>query len=257
MSLTFNPTTHRYRMDKKHVSGVTTILNKALPKPALPRWSAKAVAEYVQDNPDQVQALRDMGGRKLVEVLKQTPWDQRDDAGKRGTDIHEVAEQLVHGQAVDVPESLAPYVDDFVRFLDDWQVDPILTEHSVGNKALWYAGRFDCIARVGGIFGGAVTLLDWKSSKGVYAETALQTAAYARAEFYVTEDDPETELPLPEVERIGVVHLTPEGTRVFDLGDPDRAFKLFRHCKFVADQWPTFEDLVKVPAAEPTAEVAA
>lgn len=252
MSLTFNAVTHRYRMDRKHVSGVTTILGKAIPKDGLKFWAANEVAQYVADKPDEIATLREMGGTKLYNVLKRVPFDKRDDAGKRGTDIHEVAEQIVHGEAVDVPESLMPYVDDFARFLDTWQVEPILTEKSVGHRGLWYAGRPDFIGRVGGIFGGQVTCLDWKSSKGVYAETALQTAAYARAEFWVPDDDPDDERPLPEVERLGVVHLTPEGTKVYDLGDPDEHFKLFRHVKYVADRLPALDDLVKVPAPEPT-----
>jgi hypothetical protein len=251
VSLTFNAVTHRYRMDKKHVSGVTTILGKAIPKDGLKFWAANEVAQYVADKPDEVATLREMGGTKLYNVLKRVPFDKRDDAGKRGTDIHEVAEQIVHGETVEVPESLVPYVDDFARFLDTWQVEPIITEKSVGHRGLWYAGRPDFIGRVGGIFGGAITCLDWKSSKGVYAETALQTAAYARAEFWVPDDDPDDERAMPEVERLGVVHLTPEGTKVYDLGDPDEHFKLFRHIKYVADRLPALDDLVKVPAPDP------
>lgn len=252
MSLTFNAATHRYRLDKKHVSGVTTILNKALPKPALPRWAAKEVARYVAEHEEDVATLRAMGGGKLAAALAQAPWDKRDEAGVRGTEIHALAELIVHGEAVEVPERLAPYVDDFVRFLDAWAVEPVITEKSVGNRALWYAGRPDFVGRVGGCFDGAMTLLDWKSAKGVYGETALQTAAYARAEFWVPDDDPDDEQPMPEVERIGVVHVTPEGTKVYDLGDPDDAFKLFRHVKYVADRLPDLDDLVKVAAVEPT-----
>lgn len=252
MTLTFNAATHRYRMDKRHVSGVTTILGKALPKPALPRWAAKQVAQYVADHEADVAALRAMSPAKLAAALAQTPWDKRDEAGVRGTEVHALAEQIVHGHAVDVSERLAPYVDDFARFLDEWNVQPTVTEKSVGNRALWYAGRPDFVGTVGGVFDGAMTLLDWKTSKGVYAETALQTAAYARAEFWVEDDDPDTEHPMPQVERIGVVHLTPEGTRVYDLGDPDKAFRLFRHAKYLADTMPSLEDLVKVPAPEPT-----
>jgi hypothetical protein len=257
VSLTFNAKTHRYRLDKKHVSGVTTVLGKAIPKDALKFWAARTVAEYVHEHEDDVATLRSMGGRKLVEVLKQVPFDKRDDAGQRGTDIHEIAEDLVWGREVSVPEQLADISADFARFIDDWSVEPILTEKSVANRALWYAGRPDFIGRVGGIFGGQVTCLDWKSSKGVYAETALQTAAYANAEFWVNDDDPDTEQPLPEVERLGVVHLTPEGVRVYDLGDPAEHFKLFRHIKYVADRLPQLDDLVKVPAPEPKQEVAA
>jgi hypothetical protein len=62
---------------------------------------------------------------------------------------------------------------------------------------------------------------------------------------------------MPEVERIGVVHVTPEGTKVYDLGDPDEAFKLFKHVKYVCDSLPRLDDLVKVAALDPVEEVAA
>lgn len=251
MSLTFNAETHRYRLDKRHVSGVTTILGKALPKPALPRWAAGEVAEYVASNPDEIDKLREMGGGKLKSVLKQVPWDKRDKAATRGTDIHAIAEELVWGREVEVPNDLADAADDFSRFLDAWSVEPIFTEQSVANRAVWYAGRPDFVGRVGGCFGGQVTLLDWKSGKGVYPEMALQLGAYARAEFYVADNDPDTEHPMPEVERIGLVHVTPEGVRVFDAGDPDQAFKLFRHAAYVAAKFPAYEDVLRVPAADP------
>jgi hypothetical protein len=93
VSLTFNAETHRYRMDKKHVSGVTTILGKAHPE-GRPQvlGGPKDRRQYVAEHEDDVAALRAMGGQKLAAVLKQVPWDKRDDAG-RGTDIHEVAER--------------------------------------------------------------------------------------------------------------------------------------------------------------------
>ena len=257
MSLTFNEATHRYRLDKTHVSGVTTIIGKGVPKPALTRWSAKTVAEYVADNETAVAGLREMGRAPMVAALSQTPWQKRDDAGVRGTEVHAIAEEIVNGREVDVPERLMAYVDDYVRFLDQWSVEPIVTEISVANRTQWYAGRPDFIGRIGGIFGGAITCLDWKTSKGVYGETALQTAAYARAEFYVASNDDQTELPLPQVERLGVVHITPEGTRVYDLGDPETHFKTFAHIKFVADRLAALDDLTKVAAPEPTQGAAA
>jgi hypothetical protein len=257
MSLTFNEASHRYRLDSKHVTGVTTILGKGVPKPALTRWSAKVVAEYVADNEDAVAGLRAMGRGPMVGALSQTPWQKRDDAGVRGTEVHAIAEEIVNGREVDVPERLMAYVDDYVRFLDTWHVEPIVTEVSVANREQWYAGRPDFIGRIGGIFGGQVTCLDWKTSKGVYGETALQTAAYSRAEFYVASNEDQTEHPLPDVERLGVVHITPEGTQVYDLGDPDEHYKTFKHIKFIADRLTALNDLTKVAAPEPTQGAAA
>jgi len=252
MSLKFSEKAHRYTLDGKPVTGVTTLLGKGLPKPALPNWAAKTVAEYVADNEATVETLRGMGRDSMVNALKGTPWKKRDDAAVRGTEIHALAEEIVHGRAVDVPEHLLPYVEGYVEFLETWGVEPLLTEVSVANRKWHYAGRPDFIGTLGGTFEGATTLLDWKTSKGVYGETALQTSAYARAEFWVPDDDPDDERELPTVERIGVVHITPEGTQVYDLGDIDAAFRLFTHVQYVAKQADTLRDLTRTPATAPT-----
>ena len=86
-----------------------------------------------------------------------------------------------------------------------------------------------------------------KTSKGVYGETALQTAAYAKAEFYVNDGDPDKELPLPEIDFIGVVHITDSGSTLHDLGNIDEAFKVFRHAKFLANKVEWIKGLVSEP----------
>ena len=144
--LVFTQSTHRYRLDGKPVPGVTTLLGKGLPKPALPRWAAKSAAEYVADNLEVLNALPDR--ESIIATVKQSPWTQRDRAAVRGTDVHDLAEHLIHGREVEVPEHLAPYVDGYVRFLDLWQPQVILTERPVANRHWWYAGKFDAIYRL-------------------------------------------------------------------------------------------------------------
>jgi len=97
-------------------------------------------------------------------------------------------------------------------------------------------------------------LLDWKTSKGVYGETALQTAAYAGAEFY---DDDGVETPLPEVDRIGVVHITEAGTQMRPFRDRDAAWKCWRHVAWVAAQIPSIEAQLEDAIEAPTQEAAA
>lgn len=230
MTLKFSEKNHQYRMDGKHVSGVTTLLGKGLPKEALPYWAAKTVAEYVAANEDAVRVLREMGEGPMVNALKGIPWQKRDEAAVRGTDVHALAEQIVHGTAVDVPEHLMAHVQGYVNWLDTFNVVPILTERSVGNRQHWYAGRFDLI----GTIGDTVWMLDVKTSKGVYGSIALQTHAYANAEFYVNDDDPDTEHPMPEVERHGVIHVTEAGTELRPLDSSDKPWRIFQHVAYVA-----------------------
>lgn len=248
--LKFNERAHRYWLDGRPIPGVTTLIGKGLPKPAIPYWAAKQVAEYVADNPEGVNALRDAGRGPMVAALKEVPWQKRDEAAIRGTDVHDLAERIIHGGQVDVPDHLLAHVEGYAHFLDTFDVEPILTETPVASRAHWYAGKLDAVVRMG----GQTWLLDWKTSKGVYGETALQTAAYARAEFYDTGEGP---TPMPEIERIGVVHITADGSRLYDLGDIETAHRLFLHVAWVAKQTDWIKGLIGDPLPEPGSETAA
>lgn len=251
MSLQFNDRAHRYWLDGRPIPGVTTLIGKGLPKPALPYWAAKSVAEYVADNPDGVEAFRSTGRGPMVAALKEIPWQKRDEAAVRGTDIHALAEKIIHGESVEVPDHLTAHVEGYVHFIDTFGVEPIVTEVPVAHRQHWYAGKPDAIARIN----GETWLLDWKTSNGVYGETALQTAAYARAQFYDTGDGVEN--PLPEIERIGVVHVTANGSNLYDLGDIDKAHRLFLHVAWVAKQTDYIKGLIGEPMPEPGSEPAA
>lgn len=255
MSLKFNDRVHRYWLDGKPVPGVTTLIGKGLPKPALPYWSAKSVAEYVMDNPEGVDALRSMGRDPAVAALKQIPWQKRDEAAVRGTDVHRFAEELVHGREVEVPEHLEGYVTGYARFLDEFAVRGILTERAVASRKWWYAGTFDLIAEIDGVVWG----LDNKTSKAIYGETALQVAAYMTAEFYIGDGGPDDEQPIPKVERIGALHVTDDGTQLYPLGeaaDIEKAAGIFHHIAYVANSTDWIKARVGEPLAAPEGLVA-
>jgi hypothetical protein len=231
---------HRYTLDGKPVPGVTTLLSNGLPKPALTRWAAKTAAEYVADNLEVLNALPDR--ESIVATVKQSPWSQRDRAAVRGTDVHALAEKLLHGEEVEVPEHLTGYVEGYARFLDEWQPTPVLTERPVASRKWWYAGTFDAILRMPD---GETLLVDWKTSKGVYGETASQIAAYREAEFYVADDG--TEQPMPEVDGLAVVHVTPTGCDLYRVADPEAAWKDALHIFWVAKA----TDRIKAQITEP------
>src|SRR5699024_666377 len=111
----------------KPVPGVTSIIG-VLDKPAIPKWAASQVAEYVADHPEAIGHLYEMGRRPMVDALKGMPWQKRDDAADRGHKLHDYAERLLRDEDVDVPEELAPVVENALRFLSDWQIEPILIE---------------------------------------------------------------------------------------------------------------------------------
>lgn len=256
MALTFLEKSHQYRMTAKpgpvdkrkdatgamlnpalRVTGATTILSGGVPKPALVDWSARMVAEYVRDNPLEIQRLRDNDGREIdgkpldmVRELKSVPNRVRDAAAVRGTEIHAIAEKIIYGTPVVIPDEYEARVYGYIDLLDRFEIDPVMTEVSVGNRTHWYSGRLDSIMRIPAL-GDCLILGDWKTSNRVYGETALQTAAYAKAEFYVTDEDPTVEIPMPKIERTMVCHITDQGAELYDLAknpaEIDRHFEMF------------------------------
>jgi hypothetical protein len=92
-----------------------------------------------------------------------------------------------------------------------------------------YAGTLDAIVRIA----GETWLLDYKTSKGVYPETALQLAAYANADFIGRPGDP-IRYGIPVIEQYGVVHIRPEGAELVPM-DVGGAFEAFLAAKRLTD----------------------
>lgn len=259
MSLKFVESNHSYWLDGKRIKGVTTLLSAGIPKPALPYWSAKSVAEYVIANPDAVEQLRAMGDGPAVAALKQIPWQKRDVAAVRGTDVHDLAEKIIHGQDVEVPDHVLGHVQGYVDWLEEFDVQPILTEQPVASRKWRYGGKFDAIVTIGrGPWAGRSPLLDWKTSSGVYGETALQTAAYSLAEFYAPDNT--TEITMPYIDCTGVVHITEHGTTLHPLANTKdelvEHFKIFTHAAYIANKVDAIKGFVGEPMTLETENVA-
>lgn len=247
---------HSYILDGHKVDGVTTILSNGIPKPALVGWAAKSIAEYVGEritiDPDSghvdatalATALATIGQRNryskwpadgtvsrlaFIETLKGVHWEDRDRAAKRGTEVHGLAEQLVQGVAVDVPEELAGHVDSYVKFLDEWKVAPVVVEGVCGHRKHRWMGTFDLVADMA----GERWLLDLKTTRsGIYGETALQLAAYRHAEFYL--DDDGAEHPMPEVDRVAAVWCRADGYDVIPVVADAGTYRMFQYAQMIA-----------------------
>jgi hypothetical protein len=217
----FNEDSHSYWLDGKRVPNVTTIMRGGVPIPTLVDWSARITAEWVVDHQEELPALFAGGREPAVAFLKTLHDEKRNKAGVKGTLIHNLAESIVNDEPTEVPIAVAEHVAGYVRFLDEFLLEPILTERPVAHRTLRYAGRFDLVATIA----GQSWLLDNKTSQYVYADTAVQCAAYARAELYLDADGDEQ--PMPHIDRIGVVHIGPMGTELYDLGNIDAAFDEF------------------------------
>lgn len=245
MSLTFSQASHKYRLDGKSVKGVTSLIGGGLPKPALIKWAPKFVAQIVEEwrtgewdqSRDQLHAdlVEAIQSGRFQEWLSRTPESYRDAKAATGTVVHALGESVAHGRDVDVPDRLLPYVEGYARWLDKFDVHPTLTERPVASRKHWYAGTFDMFATSNLTDG--LAQFDLKTSNSVYGSAALQTSAYARAEFFM---DGETECPIPDLDATLVVHITPDGSRAHwlcrDRAEIDEAFEDFLRVAAVAQR---------------------
>lgn len=208
------------------VPGVTTIL-KALPKDALINWAGNATAEAALNRWDELAA---MPPAERLKTLAKARYDDRDAGANRGTEVHRLAQRLVRDERVAVPPEVEGHVHAYVKFLDEFDVQPILVEATVMSHQHGYAGTLDLIADLldpddpepdPALRGRLRWLLDLKTSRsGVFGETALQLAGYRYADCWV--DEHGIEQPLPEVERTGAVHVRRDGYDLLPV-EADRA----------------------------------
>lgn len=206
---------HYYRLDGERIPGVTTLIKEGLPAPGLIGWGIKSVARFAAEHVDELWAMRGMGEEAIFNALRSRPFQERNDAGVRGTLLHKYAERLHRGEELSLPpehEHLLPWVQSLVDYLDDFEPVSVLQETAVGSRRWRYGGTLDDISDFPD---GRRRVVDYKSGNGVYGDNALQLAGYRWAEVYKHpsgEDRPVEELGMCDEGYI--VHVRPEGYEV-------------------------------------------
>lgn len=213
---------HSYTIDGKRAVGVTTAL-KGIPKDALVPWAAKEVATYVVDNIYDVKRMLDSGGKyPTIDFLKGIPNQRRDTAAVRGTAVHALAEKYIRGEEIEVPDDVLAYVEGYATFINDWKPVSVHEELVVASRKHGYAGTLDSIQDISGV---GRALVDYKTSRGVYGEVALQVAAYRYADVYLDADGNEQDM-IP-VEATLVLHIQPGTYDLIPLQADEEAFEKY------------------------------
>ena len=245
--LSFSPGNHSYWIadadtgKKSRVPSVTTLLGQ-LDKPALKKWAPRVAAEYAVDHWDTLTHEPPGERRKAI---AEAPWSTVKRAAASGTAVHAMAEKLLAGEPVDVPESLTAQVEGLAKWWDANGMTRVAAEQRVWSDAddlglCAYAGTLDlrvtCPRRGSG-------LLDVKTGAGVYGEHAIQLAAYAAADWCVV-DDEDARSPVPRW--LGVLHVRPEGTSLHVVPPEARAaaaarFELLRMLRATDEPWLDLE----------------
>jgi len=189
---------YRHPVTGELVPSVTNILSM-LNKPALVGWAAREVAVLAAT---MREALPQMSYDETVDLLKGAASRTGNRAGARGTDIHEWIEQALHGRALPELQGQAVEYEAAARgWLDTMRPEPIVTEITMFGAG--YAGTADAVVKMG----GDTWLLDFKTSKAVYGEAALQVSALAACNLWHTGEA----APAQPIDRLGVVRIGKAG----------------------------------------------
>jgi hypothetical protein len=230
---------------------VTTILSQGFPKPQLVFWAANlTAADAFATLPRLVHAsLRPAEKEAAYDWLRKGHIRKKDERGEIGGAVHDVIEAKV----LDTPipesfltdEEIAPFIDHFLRFVEEWEIEFEASEMTVGNFTDGWAGKLDYLFRspriaaalsvpVNTLFIGDTKTGGELDEKGVYPEAGAQMSAYRRAEVAWLRDG--TQIPMPKAHDVGIVlHLRPEGYRPMPLKCGDDVYAAFQHVQQVAE----------------------
>jgi hypothetical protein len=229
---------------------VTTIIGNATSKPYLQRWAAKEAALAALANVDALAALQGQpieyaddrrpktpAARELYDLMASASERDRDSAADIGSRVHDIAEAYALG--VDFPinpaSDLAPFLATLKRWFDDFQPVILAAEAPVVSERYGYAGTMDLAAGFTDL-GGRRLLLDYKSGKSISSDVALQLAGLRYADFMVLPDG--TTAPVPEVDGCAVVHIRPNGYRMYEVKADEETFMSFRYAQAM-HRWAT------------------
>lgn len=248
----------------ERVPGVTTITGEGLPKPALLNWAGDATAEYAIDN---WATLTNLPLSERLNKIKGGRYEKRDAAANKGSKVHAMAERLIAGERVTVPDELTGYVQSCVRWLDDFDVRQAYVEVVVYSETNRHVGTCDLIADVllpdmpeydhigRNDDGYSRGLFDWKTSRsGIFGDVALQLAPYRHSEWLIVPDSGEV-IEMPAVDFTAGIHLRPDGYSFIPLDTGEDVYRDFLYVKEVGRIVGGLRDLVGDAIVPPTASV--
>lgn len=252
---------------------VTTILSGGVPKPGLVFWAANTSTDCALDTlPQLVAASRHPEQfEELRSWIKRAHTRKKDERAEVGSAVHAIVEArilgteppaavVVNGQDwfLDGPE-LAPFIEQFERFESTWRPRWTASEMVVSNPEHGYAGTLDYTLGADGLIGEALAAQghpidpaldlmgdtktggDWDRITsaghvhGVYPEAGLQMSAYRKGKWCWLRDGSRVEMP--ETNPVGIVlHLRPEGYRLYPAQCGDLQYRYFRYAQ-VVDEW--------------------
>lgn len=185
MRLKFNPKAHRYSISdregkKFQCPSVTTILN-VLNKPALVEWGVRCACDFMCDSLSELFAADSFSPEQILDLVNQARQAHnrvKKTAADIGTEAHDWLAGYWKGMSMPLPPEGEPVrhcIDAAMKWIKEHDAKPYLVERPCYSRRYMITGTPDFI----GLVDGEVTVLDYKSTKKIWPEVALQMAPYA------------------------------------------------------------------------------
>lgn len=180
--LDFDPKKHYYTVEGKYAPSVTTILD-SIAKPALMPWAVKMGAEWFVENCEAFSQA-ELSVDDMVKGIKGAYRSSSRKAMNIGTEVHRWCEEAILcklGRGPRPEDVEGEEANNAVNAFRDWvklnDVEWHTVEQKLYHRGHKYAGTVDATATVNEEY----CVIDFKTSKAVYAPYHLQCAAYAKA----------------------------------------------------------------------------
>lgn len=176
----FNKKDHIHEILKdgewKPLIGVTSVL-QVIAKPQLIQWSANMAVDFLETAVKSGLELTD----EIYKDARSAHRKKKEEAGKKGTDVHKEIEDLVagiiasnNGVFTGNETSGTPQIQKFIDWAVENKVKFLESEKHVFSESLWIGGILDLVIEMN----GKRLIADIKTSSGIYNEAFFQMGAY-------------------------------------------------------------------------------
>lgn len=191
-TLYFDADNHIYSLDEKQekiIPGVTSITSMVA-KPALVQWAVNCALD--------IHKKGELEGEELIEAMRSAHRKMSIEAATNGTKAHKWIENYIKGEKQTPPENpeIMGSCFAFLNWLREAKPEFIYTERPILSKKHGYAGTLDFTAGIE----GKTILGDFKTSKAIYPEYFMETAARVRA---LEEEFPDVKYDAMMIVRVG------------------------------------------------------
>jgi len=170
ITLTFDEEKHQFYMNGERVVSITEATGKLDKSRPLIHWAVRLCRDYLYD---KIQKGKEITADIVFDASKQHTI-RKQEAANMGKLIHKWIENYIKGNKPKMPtdEKVKNGILAFLRWTDQNKVKFLNSEKIVCSKKHKYAGIIDAEAKVN----GALAIVDFKSSNGLYNEMRYQVA---------------------------------------------------------------------------------